>query len=293
MGINLEKKRVHCFKCGLEVNPIGLLMQMERFDTYAQAAEMLRVQEEYEFYESQTRIAHEVKPVELPEGFHLINMGDGAHGVAARHYMKKRGFNITRLAMKGVGYCDKGPYAGYIIFPFYRKGKLVYFQGRLYMGSGTKMKNPPEEEFGIGKANLIYNQDALYIYDKVYLVESITNAETIGDNAIAIQGKKISEWQLGQLLLSPCSKVIILLDPDAWAEAIDLSLKMVNYKRVKLVGLPVEKDVNDLGRRETMRYVKKTRYQTYMQLFKLRVNVKGPIITHHTKPAYKIDRRGV
>jgi DNA primase len=294
LGINLNQRKIHCFKCGLKITPIELLMQMERFETLAQAHQFLRIQQEYEYFDSYTNLKPlETKPVELPESFKLITQGTNAYAKAARHYLKRRGFNINNLALKGVGYCTKGEYAGYIIFPFYRQGKLVYFQGRIYLGAGPKMKNPPEEEFGIGKSNLIYNHDALYMYDKVYLVESITNAETLGDQAVAFQGKKLSEYQISNLIYSPCSKVVILLDDDAWEEAVQLAMRLVHYKRVKVVKMPEKQDVNDLGKKATLKLTKVVDYQRYMDLFKLKLNKnEGPQPTRKRIGPYKIDRRG-
>jgi DNA primase len=155
------------------------------------------------------------------------------------------------------------------------------------------MKNPPEEEFGIGKSNLIYNHDALYMYDKVYLVESITNAETLGDQAVAFQGKKLSEYQISNLIYSPCSKVVILLDDDAWEEAVQLAMRLVHYKRVKVVKMPEKQDVNDLGKKATLKLTKVVDYQRYMDLFKLKLNKnEGPQPTRKRIGPYKIDRRG-
>jgi DNA primase len=293
MGINIQHDKAHCFKCLESKRTMELLMDMENFTSFAEARKFLAIQQEYEYFENQTQIKRDFKPMELPEGYHLITQGTSAWGKAARYYLKKRGFNISRLALKGVGYCTKGEYAGYIIFPFYRQGKLVYFQGRIYMGTGPKMKNPTEEQYGVGKSQLIYNQDALFMYNKIYWVESITNAETLGDQAVAGLGKSISNYQLSNLLFSPCSTVIILLDPDAWEEAVKLSMQLVHYKRVKLVKLPEGKDVNDLGKRKTLRHVKATEYQNYMALLKLKLGGKS---TEHTRnrrgPSY-VDRRGL
>jgi DNA primase len=274
MGIHLEQSTVHCFKCGEKKSPLEALMEIENFETFAQVYEFINIQQEYEYYESYARVARkEIKPIELPESFTLLNQGDSQYGRSARAYMAGRGFNINRLSYKGVGYCTRGDYGGYIIFPFYRKGKLVYFQGRKYLSFGPKMQNPSSEEFGIGKEQIIYNQDALYIYNKTYVVESITNAETLGDRGVATLGKSVSPYQLYNIIACPCERIIMILDSDAYKEAIELAMQIVNYKKVKVVKLPEgDKDVNDLGKHRTLEFVSKTNYQDYNQLFRLKLN---------------------
>lgn len=275
MGINLQSFRVHCFKCGETSTPLKLLMEIESFKTYQEAYKFISIQQEYEAYEDSGREKIEITPVNLPESFQLLSLGNSMVAKAARHYMKKRGYKIDELSINGVGYCSEGEYGGYIVFPYYRKGKLVYFQGRLFMGAGTKMKNPLEAQFGVGKTQIIYNEDALYIYRKVYILESITNSLTLGSNASALSGKKASNWQMSKIISSPCEKAIIILDPDAYDEALDLALQLVHYKKTKVVKLPDGVDVNDYGRNKTLRIVRNTEYKKYMDLYREKLNING------------------
>lgn len=304
MGINLDNSKVLCFKCGERLSPVKLLMFLENFTLINQAYKFLSIQQEYEYYESNSRLIRKYKAVKLPDGFRSLMDGNDLIGRAARHYMRKRGFNIEELSLKGVGYCIKGEYFGYIIFPFYIKGELVYFQGRIFMGDGPKMKNPPDEAFGIGKSQVIFNQDALYIYTRAFIVESITNALTLGDAGAAIQGKTISNNQMSSIIFSPCEKAVIILDPDAYKEAVEMAMGIVNYKKVKVVKLPDQMkiegkmrdvDVNAIGKKKTLEFVKAHEYKRYMELFRLKLNLNGKT-TEHTRngrgPNY-IDKRGL
>lgn len=293
-GVNLESARVKCFKCNQDNSPIELLMYLEGFETYMEARKFLNIQQEFEAYERLVKKEERVEKLDLslPDSFHILGNGDSFMAKAARNYLKKRGFNISKLSLSGIGYCTDGEYAGYIVFPYYVGGKLVYFQGRRYMGVGPKMKNPNAEIYGIGKTSLIYNMDALYIYKKVYILESITNCQTLGDNAIGLSGKKVSTWQSTQILQSPCEQLVIVLDPDAMDEAYKMAMQMVHYKRVKVVRLPEEKDVNDLGRKETLNFVRSSEYLTYNQILKLKNNLnegsKYPY--QRVRPAYNSTR---
>ena len=185
--------------------------------------------------------------------------------------MRKRGFNILSLSMQGIGYCTTGDYAGMIIFPFYKNSKLIYFIGRRFLAMGeNKFKNPDVETLGIGKSEIIYNEDALGIYQKIYVVESVINALTIGPNAIAIMGKSISGIQLSKILRSPCKQIVIGLDPDAYSHAIKLAFKLVDTKKCKLLKFPENKDVNNLGRKWVKDKEKKTPISNYNQLLVLK-----------------------
>lgn len=116
--------------------------------------------------------------------------------------------------------------------------QLVYFNARKVMGAGTtKYKNPVANETGLGKAYVIYNMEALYLYKRVQLCEGAFNAETIGDSAIATAGKLLTEWQINTILSSPVEAIDLLLDPDALVESVNLALKLVNFKKVRVVVL--------------------------------------------------------
>ena len=166
----------------------------------------------------------------------------------ARNYLKRRGFNIDELARKGWGYCNEGKYLGYVIIPFTEHGQLTYFNARLYMGAGPKYNNPEVDITGLGKSFIIYNADALEIYKTVYICEGA--------------------------IKSPVEKFIILIDPDAKDKALDLAFKLVPFKKVKVVFLPDNEDVNSLGKRKTLEYVRKTTYQTYQELLTIKSQLK-------------------
>lgn len=273
-GVNIDKLKVNCFKdCGIPRSLLGLVMYLENFETYHELRAFLDIQEEYAAYDSvfkDTKPLKEYPPITLPEGYTPILSGSGLLANAARKYLRNRGFNLKRLSKSGVGYSLVGQYMGYLIFPFYSRGVLEFFQGRRFASSGPKMQNPKEEDYGIGKTFLIYNRDALFMYTRVYIVESITNALTLGDNAIALLGKTISNYQLSCIIQSPVQEIVIILDPDATMEAVTLALQLIYHKKVKLVYWPGNQDVNDLGKVKTLDLVKSTPYQKYIDFIKLK-----------------------
>lgn len=268
-GVHLEDDRTNCFSCGYRVRPLRALMALEGFNTLNQAYLFLRAFEGAEYIRREDPKI-ETRAAEFPPGYHLISLGDSEVAKLARNYMKKRGFSLNSLEMAGIGYCDEGEYFGCIIIPYYRLGKLVYYTGRRFINwVGEKFKNPRMEDFGVGKSTLIYNVDSLQMYKHIRVVESATNALTMRDRTIAIGGKAISDYQLNCLMKSPCTSISIILDPDAYSEAIALGLRIVNYKQIKVIKLPDGYDANDLGYKEVRRIEKSTKYQTWGELYSL------------------------
>lgn len=275
MGVNLSMYRTNCFRCNEHPNPSQLVMDIEGFDTYHELINFLNSGkfDELEFHEEKVELA-EAKPLYLPEGFRILNLGKSQVAKSIRGYVKSRGFVISELSKHGVGYATKGAYFGYLIIPFYYRGQLRYYNARNVIGQGPRYNNPNKDITGVGKEFIIFNHDALEMYRSVYICEGALNALTIGDRAIATMGKAISAFQVNELLKSQCERFIILLDPDAKEYAINLALKLVAYKKVKVVFLPDGKDVNDLGRSQTLKLVYATRYQSYQELISIRNSLK-------------------
>jgi len=257
MGIHLEDNKTHCFKCDERVKPMKMIMQMEGMRAWKELFSFLEQYDTADYRPVKVEI-HEESPVHLPDGFKLLKYGDNRIGKMARTYMRQRGFNIKDLSRKGVGYVGRGSadYFGYIIFPYYKDRKIVFYQTRHFFGTGPKFKNPKVEDFGVGKSQFIYNIAALDRYKEIYLCESVMNALTIGDQGIAINGKAISRVQFSMILRSKCEVVNILLDPDAWKEALDLACSLVPHKWVRVIQFPEDSDVNDLGKEKAMELIK-------------------------------------
>lgn len=277
MGINIAKNRINCFSCGPKPKPLAYIQELEKLETYQELRTYLNVFDGKNYFgfnqlqaANKTYIPEKRTKAILPESFTLLTLGSGSFADKARQYMKGRGFNLKTLTYKGIGYCTVGPYANHIIIPYYLHNKLVYFTGRNLSKWGEKFKNPKEEEVGIGKSTVIYNIDALYVYTSIYLVESATNALTLGDNAIGLGGKAISKNQLSTILRSPAKRFTIILDRDATLWAIKLGLQLSGHKEVRIVILPNKEDVNDLGKSKTLQYIKEAEWLNYQQLMWLK-----------------------
>ena len=123
MGVNLSMYRTNCFRCNEHPNPSQLVMDIEGFDTYHELINFLNSGkfDELEFHEEKVELA-EAKPLYLPEGFRILNLGQSQVAKSIRGYVKSRGFVISELSKHGIGYATKGAYFGYLIIPYYYIG---------------------------------------------------------------------------------------------------------------------------------------------------------------------------
>lgn len=277
-GVNLSQNRCNCFVCGEHPSLIDLVMFLENVNTYPEVLRILG-QDKWSgaFYKEDKVELKERKLLYLPDGFKLIDQGDSTLAKSIRGYIHKRGFDIPNLAKMGWGYGTKGIYMGYLIIPFYENHQLVYFNARRVLGNGPKYKNPDTSVTGLGKSFIIYNVDALNLYKTIYLCEGAINAQTMGNNGIASCGKNISRYQVNSILKSKAEHIIILFDPDAKDKALQLGMKLLPHKKVKVVFLPEGKDVNDLGRSTTLRYVYNTPYQNLQELLSIKNQLNNHI----------------
>ena len=270
-GINLGLNRTNCFRCGEHPSAVDLVMHLEGLEKYTDVVRFLENEQfsGYVFKEEAFELKGR-KELYLPEGFKLLNQGTSMLAKSARAYVKRRGFDIDTVSKMGWGYGTKGKYFGYLIIPFHEKGQLTYFNARLFIGNGPRYNNPDTSESGLGKSFIIYNKDALEMYKTVFICEGAINAQTMGERGIASGGKKLSRYQINEMIKSPAERFVILLDPDAYKEAIDLALKLCPYKKVKVVKLPEGKDCNDLGRKKVLARVYNTPWQSLEGLLSIK-----------------------
>jgi hypothetical protein len=205
------------------------------------------------------RVQEIIKPdvlprdIVLPEGYNRILDGETPMAKRARLYLKRRGFDLNYLDMIGIGYCGSGDYMGYIIVPFKKEGSIVYYIARDFLNRGDKWryKNPPTEKFGVGKSEVLFNEEALYLYDKVYLLEGWTDAASIGNEALSTQGKSLSLTQQNIIVRSPVKEVVVISDLGAEMEALSMLQELYRHKKTKLIKLTgfseYGKDVNAIG----------------------------------------------
>lgn len=292
---NKEKFALHfsynigkCWECDYKANFVQLAMDVFDLD-YPKAKELLQSQEEsyVDFEILQTTRSIESTHVTLPVGFVSILDGETVLGMRAREYLSKRGFNLNHLDMMGVGYCiekaekQEDNYFGYIIIPFKYQGMLRYYIGRDFLEREKKYKykNPSVDKFGVGKADLFFNEDALDLYDDVFLLEGYFDAVCTGRNAMASLGWSLSDTQIRKILKSSAERFTFLPDKGFYHLAVKTAMNFLDEKEVVVVNLdnvlpdqPLKKDVNELGIENVTIEIEKTPVLTYSNAVKILMN---------------------
>ena len=159
----------------------------------------------------------------------------------------------------GIGYsAESGPtpeedYFGYIIIPFKKRGQLQYFIGRDFTGNYLRYKNPPESLFGVGKRDILFNEDATELYRTNFVLEGWSDAVTIGKEAVATLGWSVSAIQKSKLLKSSAKRMVFVPDKGFMSQAVKLAMDFLDEKEVYVVDIEPycegeKKDVNGIGR---------------------------------------------
>ncbi len=166
----------------------------------------------------------------------------------AIEYLTKRNIGKDIIQKYNIGYCGYGEYGGRIIFPSYDMyGDINYFLGRSYNKySKLKYKNPD-----ISKTEIIFNEQKINWDSNIYLVEGVFD-HIVVPNSIPLLGKVLSDNLFKKLLKYSESKIIVLLDSDAYMDSIKIYKKLNStklYGRVLLVRLPNGFDISDINQR--------------------------------------------
>ena len=200
---------------------------------------------ETSFYQKDTDKKSEV--IQLPQEMKLLSDKKDTSIIKehALRFLRKRGITSEDIKRYNLGYCSEGVYQNRIIIPSYDSiGKLNYFVGRDFYASTLKYKNPPIPKDVIG-FDLYVNWSL-----PIILVEGVFDAMSIKNNSIPLFGKTILPKLYGKIIENKVKDIFIILDSDAFDDAIQITEKFVNegisVNFVKLDG----KDPNDLGYRQ-------------------------------------------
>lgn len=243
LEINIKKNVFKCWVCESSNKMHGSIQSLiKRFGNKKQL-------KQYSIF-SLDDFDDEVKPnveLALPKEFirfHLANPNSIAYKQAF-NYLRDRGIDNDLIQKYDLGFASYGPYKNRIICPSYdSNGKLNYFVTRSYINNHFKYKNP-----AINK-DIIFNERNVCWDSTVYLVEGVFDAMVL-PNAVPLLGKHLTNQLFLNIFTKSMSYVVIILDPDAWDNAIELFHKL-NIGRlrgkVKLVKLPEDYDISDIYR---------------------------------------------
>lgn len=266
LEINTAKRLFRCWRCD-SPSFSGSLKRLIRLygsetDYQLYKSYSLNFQDYYEYEDEEI----EYVQVHLPEEMVLFSQMDEEnpeHFEAYNYILLERKISRDIIFKYRLGFCTTGKYAKRIIIPSYDKnGELNYFIGRSYDPKEKKMKykNPP-----VDKNKIIFNEGLINWDSTVFLVEGVFDAFSI-INAIPLLGKTLSNTLYLKLQeLKP--DVIVLLDPDAYKNAVELYYTLHTIyvgceEKVKLVKIPTEEDLDELRKNKGIDEVIKSLYSS-------------------------------
>ena len=98
-----------------------------------------------------------------------------------------------------------------------------------------RYKNPPTDTFGIGKGDLIFNEDAINTQKRCMVVEGWADALTLEDEGISTQGWSLSSTQKAKMLRGACETYVFVPDKGFYLEAVKTALDFIEEKKVYVV----------------------------------------------------------
>lgn len=254
LNVSIDKQVVHCWRCGYSASWIGFVMENSGVPYYKAIAELYKIPSMKEFRKSVSVIAdpmalHKSVEAQLPEDFHLLSEVDESYSVYKR-YMSNRGFDEITCDRYDIGVADS--MSGRIIIPI-EKG---YWQGRsVYKWLKPKYLNPKSEA-----RDILFNSQALQLYDEVVVCEGAFSAMAVGDNAVALIGKEATEEKLLRLVTASVTNYIIALEAGAWKTVQKLAEGLYRAgKTVTIWNYSIGDPADPVNKFEIMNYDLKTR----------------------------------
>jgi hypothetical protein len=265
LEINTAKRMFRCWKCdeprfsgslGRLIRMFGSHSDYEMYKSYAGSFT------DYDFEDDEKEYA----PVKLPNEmifFSQMESGNLEHFEAYNYLINDRMISRDIILKYRLGFCTTGKYEKRIIIPSYDKnGEVNYFVGRNY-DTANKNKRPYDNPKS-DKDRIIFNEGLVNWDSTVYLVEGAFEMLSFPVNIIPMLGKTLSTTLFMKLKeLKP--DVVVLLDPDAYKNAIELYYRLHAIyvdceERVKIVKIPYEKDMDELRKKRGIDEVIKSLY---------------------------------
>ena len=206
VGLHIEA--VHCFKCGYSASWIKFVMDCKGCNYWIAVGELYHKPRMVDFHIVQD-VPNVLPPTikKLPDGFmRLADTGLPAWSDYAKKYLKKRGFTGWHWNRYALGVSNEYPMR--IIIPIEKE----YWQGRAIFDFMTpKYINPK-----VPARDVLFNAQALRVYNEVVITEGAFSAMAVGENAVALIGKEPTEEKIERIVGSLADHFIIALEPEAY-----------------------------------------------------------------------------
>lgn len=242
LGINLGKKKFHCFRCGTG-GSLEYLHKLLGIEVTASIPDTLELRRRlFSLGTSQVEVAAEAA---LPDDYVEVTPNTIAYYYITTPKPDGRGMAPDDIAHYRLGYGLR-KLRGRIIVPTFTAGRCVYWVARKYSGKGPPYLNPSSpRKWHIFNLDRVENE-----YSEVIICEGVFSAWAAGRNAVATLGKDFTREQVNLLSLAQFERYYVAYDDDAREEALDLCADLWSRDHVVyLVDIrPGEGDPDDMGR---------------------------------------------
>lgn len=266
LEINTNRKVFRCWKCDEPRFTGSLRKLIKMYGSYADYEIYKAYAGTHDYYGNNEDEDDEYDTqVKLPDemiSFSEMNPSNLQHFEAYNYMINDRKISRDIILKYRLGFCTTGKYANRIIIPSYGvNGDVNYFVARTY---DPTIKNKKYDNPKSDKDKIIFNEGYINWDSTIYLVEGAFEMLSFPVNTIPMLGKTISStlfMKLKELL----PEVVIILDPDAYKNSIELfyilqSIYVGCEERVKIVKLPTNDDLDELRRNHGIGEVIKALY---------------------------------
>jgi DNA primase len=242
LEINYSRHVYKCWACSETYGTHGPLGKL--FDQYATKGQ----KKVYNLIKPEELKQEDVRrpKLRLPEGFTTFKDSNPRFipHIEAYRYLTSRGVTDEMIEKYNIGYTVNGDFAYRIIIPSYNlDGQLNYFVARSWVPKKMKYKNP-----SVPKDEIIFNEGRIDWDKDIFLCEGAFDSFFL-DNSIVMLGKKMSKLLFETLYAKANKNIIICCDGDAFEDGIRVYAELNGgrlYNKIKIVKLPLDKDVCDL-----------------------------------------------
>lgn len=242
LEVNYHKGVFKCWACKDINNMSGYIPNLiRRYGQKKHIKQYLIVNPEYKKSEEEYfTIKSDVK---LPESFTSLSNEypyDKAYNEAIE-YLSKRGITKDIIDYYNLGYTNMGKHFLRVVIPSYNAfNELNYFAARSFSWVKPKYMNDESD-----KQSIIFNENKINWDATIYLVEGPFD-HIVTPNSIPLLGKYMYPLLFETLIEKAKCNIVIVLDPDARKDAINL-YKELFYSplnnQVRIVELPGTYDI--------------------------------------------------
>lgn len=206
--INPVRNVFNCFRCGSKGRSSDMIPQLG-IQLSIEDLVVKRVKPKF-VYDN-----YEVEP--LPPGVPLTELPKEHPAI---QYLSNRDLSLDylgdRVYFTEQLICNTFTFGPRLIFPVFQAGTYRGYTARTILDDGfPKYKTA----HGMVKAGMLYNFDTAFSQsEQLVITEGVFDCLRIGDQAVALFGKSISEQQIRLIHLGDFKRIIFMLDPDAKTE---------------------------------------------------------------------------